>query len=177
MRILDRLPYRTDRSTVSVRGEVVRVRPYQIIVWVSVAPASDRRWDRRLPMLPAILDPGNNHNFSIFQSQLRRWAGIQPDLLSCVGAMRERGSRIPLHDAALWLHRNLPSKRDVGEREPHRLLLEDGIAVYPDEGTGPLHLPLLGLRALTDNKLRVLIDGQKRQVTVRTARARWWPFG
>ena len=38
-------------------------------------------WDARSPIFPALLDTGNNHNFSIQQSQITRWAGIQPQYL------------------------------------------------------------------------------------------------
>ena len=34
-------------------------------------------------------------------------AGLQPDALRILGAMRERNQRLPL-PAALWLHRNTP---------------------------------------------------------------------
>jgi hypothetical protein len=161
----------------SVRGEAVRVRPYQIIVWVSIGPRRDSAWDPRTPHFPAILDPGNNHNLLIYASQLLRWAGIRPESLPLLGALRERGRRVPLYAATVWLHRNLPGTRDVGEREPYPLILEDGIAVDPDEGASAPHLPLLGLRALTDNRLRTMIDGERRRLSIRTGAPWWWPFG
>lgn len=54
---------------------------------------------------------------------------------------------------------------------PTRLVLPEGIPVFPpptaDES--PSHrLPLLGLRALTDNKLDTTIKASKRFVSVRT---------
>jgi hypothetical protein len=66
MKILDRLPYFSEHRALSVRGEAVQVRPYQIVVWVSVNIARLREWDSRTPAFPAILNPGNNFNFSIF---------------------------------------------------------------------------------------------------------------
>jgi hypothetical protein len=63
-----------------------------------------------------------------------------------------------LHAATVWLHRNHRGSRTLAG-EPYPLILEEGIAVYQDEAGGAPHLPLLGLRALTDNKLQTVIDG------------------
>lgn len=175
MKILDRLRYSDEPVTLAVRGEAARVRPYQIVVWVSLSVEGLPVWDPRAPRLPAILDTGHNHNFAIGRGQLLRWAGIDPRLLPLRGAIRDKGQRLPLHAADLWLFPNRPGTRDIRDgAEPYRLLVEDGIAVYPDE-TAP-RLPLLGLRALTLNRLRSVIDGDRRQVWVRTALPRWWPF-
>jgi hypothetical protein len=176
MKILDRLPYSTDRTVTDVRGETVQVKAYQILVWVSVSAENILEWDPRTPRFPAILDTGNNHNFAIAQGQLLRWAGLDSRLLPLCGAARESGQRLPLHAADLWLHLNRAKTREISEhRQPARLGLRQGLTVYPDE-TAP-RLPILGLRALTVNHLRSLIDGEKREVTIYTARPRWWPFG
>jgi len=95
MKILDRLPYFPEHRTLSVRGEAVQVRPYQIVIWVSVNIARLREWDSRTPAFPAILDPGNNFNFSIFQSQLIRWAGIRPELLKFLGRIKGGRQALP----------------------------------------------------------------------------------
>ncbi len=175
MRILNCLPYSAEPTTVSVRGETVRVRPYQIVVWVSLNLRQVVEWDPQAPRFPAILDTGHTHNFSIRVSQLVRWAGIRPGALRALGAMRERGRRVPLHAARLWLHTNVRGTREIDTRDPFPLAIEEGIALYPDE-TGP-RLPVLGLRALTLNRLRSVVDGDRRYVTLRTALPRWWPFG
>jgi hypothetical protein len=175
VKLLNRLPYSAEPTTVNLRGEAVRVRPYQIVVWVSLNVRHVVEWDGRVPGFPAILDTGHTHNFSIRVSHLVRWADIRPEALRGLGAMRERGRRVPLHAARLWLHANVRGTRQVDEREPRQLAVEEGIAIYPDD-TGP-RLPVLGLRALTLNRLRSVVDGDRRYVTVRTALPRWWPFG
>ena len=143
------------------------VRPYQIIVWVSVSIRELLEWDARTPRLPAILDPGNNHNFSISRGHLLRWAGIDSKLLDLLGEIRERGQKLPLHAAALWLHSNRPGTREVQpDAAPCRLTLTKGLALYPD-ATGA-RLPLVGLRALTQNHLYLTIDGQQRSASLRT---------
>jgi hypothetical protein len=119
--------------------------------------------------LPAILDTGNTFTFSIFQGQLIRWAGIQPQLLQRLGTIREGGKVYARHKAVVWLHRSVPGRRDRRSgREPLRLSLERGIAIYPDGGRPAPHLPLLGLQALTQNNLHLSIDGQRRLVSLRT---------
>lgn len=167
MKILDRLPYSTEPLTVDVRGEAVRVKPYQIIVQVSVSIRGLMGWDPRTPAFPAILDPGHNHNFSIRRDHLIRWAGIQPDALPPKSAVRERQQRVPLHAAALWLHTNVPGTRSVSGGEPHLLKVEEGIAIYSDDA-GP-RMPLLGLRALSQSSLHLTISGQQRLVWLRTS--------
>ncbi len=153
----------------------MHVRAYQIVVWVSLNLREVTDWDVRVPRFPAILDTGYNHNFSIRVSHLVRWTGIRREALRSLGAMRDRGNRIPLHAARLWLHRNVRGTGEVDERDPHQLAVKDGVAIYPDD-IGP-RLPLLGLRALTLNRLRCVVDGDRRYVTIRTALPRWWPFG
>jgi hypothetical protein len=173
---LHRLPYFRAPTTVSVAGDSVRVRPFQIIVWVSIGLRPGRTWNPRTPRFPAILDPGNNHNFLIFTTQLMHWAGIRPVLLPLLGAVRERGRRMPLRAATLWLHRNVPGTREPSTASPHPLDLTDGIAVDQHEGVSAPHLPLLGLRALTHNRLYTVIDGDRLQVSICTRRRWWWPF-
>lgn len=167
MRILNRLPYFAERSTLSVRGEEQRVRAYQIIVWVSINLQDLLDWDQRLPALPAILDTGNNHNLSIGRGQLMRWAGIQPEALEKRGSLRDRGQHIPLHAATLWLHANQAATREPRRNHtPYRIHLRQGIAIYPDENAP--RLPVLGLRALTENRLHFSVDGRKQLVWLRT---------
>jgi len=176
VKILDCLPYFPDATIVPLREENVRVKPYQITVQMSISLRTLLEWDPRTPSFPAILDTGNNHNFSIRKEHLVRWAGIQPQALQQIGAIRERGQPIPLHAAAVWLHGNVPGERVPSNREPHVLNLREGIALYPDE-SGP-RLPVLGLRALTQNKLHAVIDSERLSVTLqspgwRTTLLRW----
>ena len=170
MKILDRLPYSAEPSPpVVLRGLSMPVRRYQVVVWVSVGVADLRAWDPRTPAFPAILDTGNNFTLAIYQSQLVRWAGIQPRLLPRRGMIREGDNICVRHEADIWLHHNVPGRPERrDDRPPLRLPVEQGIAVYPDAAGIPPRPPLLGLRALTENNLHLLIDGQRRQVALRT---------
>jgi hypothetical protein len=166
VKILDRLPYSAEATFVSVPGGSVRVKPYQIVVAVSVNLQALPEWDPRMPRFPAILDTGNNHNLSITSGHLLRWADLQPEALRILGAIRERQQRVSLHAASVWLHRNRPGEQTVRDQMPHPLKLEEGIAIYPDD-TGT-RLPVLGLRALTRNQLHVAFDPERMRVNLRT---------
>ena len=170
MKILDRLPYWTERAPpVVVSGQPMPVRRYQVIVWLSISVHRSVEWDSRTPVFPAILDTGNNFTLALFRKQLIQWAGLHPQLLPELGRIREGGKVYPCHEARVWLHSNVPGRSDRrGDRPPLRLSLAEGIVVIPDAGPRRPHLPLLGLRALTENNLHLLIDGQRRQVSLRT---------
>jgi hypothetical protein len=158
-----------------VRGESVRVKAYQIIAWVSLSVKRVDTWEVGTPSFPAILDPGHNHNFSIQEEQLIRWAGLRPETLPILDHARQGGRRVPLMGANLWIQPNVPGQRDRSANwMPHRLVLLRGIAVYP-RGTGFPPLPLVGLRALATNNLVLTINGKRREVDLRT-QPNWWPW-
>src|SRR5205807_2187293 len=119
----------------------------------------------------AIFDPGNNHNFSIQEAHLLRWANLNVQDLQPLRSITERSRRVRCYAANVWLHPNVPGSRAVPEQsQPTRLVLPEGIPVFPPPADGPPfpRLPLLGLRALTDNKLDTNIRGSKRLVSVRS---------
>jgi hypothetical protein len=175
VKILDRLPYLKKHSTLVVGKEIVHVKSYQIVIWVSLSQPSLPAWDPAMSAFPAILDIGTNHNFLISRSHLVRWAGIQPEFLWVLGATRLGDKRMITREADIWLHCNLRGRRErrLG-RPPFRLNLDEGIIILSDEEIKRTHLPLLGLRALTQNELVTTIDGARLEVTIRTARKPWW---
>src|SRR5438067_2267445 len=79
MKVLDRLPIADEHFLLNVHGEPLRLRPFLIIIQVSISPF--RQWDSRTPVIPALLDSGNNHNLSIQEHHLRQWAGIHSGAL------------------------------------------------------------------------------------------------
>jgi hypothetical protein len=158
------LPYYEDKTRVSVGSETVDVKAFQIILWLSVSSQRSDDWDPRTPRFPAILDVGNNHNFAISDEHLIKWAGIQSASMHALKKIREKGTTIPLRSAALWLHAN---------DAVFRLNVDEGIAVYPTDGP---RLPILGLRAITNTKLRALIHGDQKRVILRTPPPWYWPI-
>jgi hypothetical protein len=64
MKILSRLPFFEERSEVSTPDGILEVKPYQIIVMVSITARSVTELDPGAPRIPAILDTGHNHNLA-----------------------------------------------------------------------------------------------------------------
>ena len=159
-----RVPYFSEKTTITVQKEVVEVKAFQVIVWVSISTDELLPWDPRTPRLPAILDTGTTHNFALTDAHLRTWAGIHAASLRGLGRMRVESTKATLHGAGLWLHT---------DADPFRLDVYEGIAVF--EGDWP-RLPVLGLRALTNSKLQTFIYGDTKQVLIRTRPKWYWPF-
>lgn len=163
MQILRHLPIQAQPSTVQVGDEIVPIRAYQIIVWMSLAPVPTVE----APVFPAVLDTGHSHNFSIRETQLRRWAGIRTDALRKLGAILVNQQEVPLHEACLWIYRNRPRTLEVLPR-PFPLRILEGISVFPDGLPNAPRLPLLGLRGLMSNNLRLVLS--RMTVSLSTAR-------
>jgi hypothetical protein len=155
MKILDRLPIYEEPALIEVRGEVYQVWRNQAIVWVSL--------DEALAPFPAILDTGHSHNLSIARRHIERWG---PRDLRPIGQAKIAGHLVPRHSAELFVHRNRPGRRELAGT--HRLKMDGGIAVVPDELPIAPRLPLLGIQTILGNRLQLLIDGDRRQVTLRT---------
>jgi hypothetical protein len=156
VKILDRLPIGEDPAVLFVGAEAVTIKRYQIAAWASLNDATRP--------FPVLIDTGHSHNFSITGSLLRRWAGLSPGDLRLLGTTKLKGERLSQYRAELRLHRNRPGSLALGEG--HRLLtLEEGISIVPE---GSIRLPLLGLRAIVQNDLRLALDGRRKEVTLKT---------
>jgi hypothetical protein len=164
MKILDRLPVLDKYHQSWFQGESVRIRPFQIVVPLSLSVIPI--WDPRTPIIPALLDTGNNHNFSIQENHLARWVGAYARGLPLLGTLRESTRTATLRFANVWMHCNRPGQSDLREREPFLLHLEEGVAVYPYDGSNYPRLPLLGLRAIIKIDLKLVLDGKRRYVTL-----------
>jgi len=88
--------------------------------------------------------------------------------------MRDRGQSVPLHAANIWVYPNARNSREIlKDQAPFILNALRGIAVY--RGDFP-RIPILGLRAIVENKLVLKVDGARREATLRTSHKWWWPF-
>jgi hypothetical protein len=174
--ILDRVPIPEKDDVTYVGTEMVRVKAYEILVWVSLTPKhppSD--WQPGTRRFPAVLDSAHTHNFSLQAQHLTRWSGLTPQRLRPLGRLRKAGLESPLYAANVWIYFNQPGERDaLRECPPYRLELPRGIAVHPDESSFP-RVPVLGLRALITNRLHLTVDGEHRFASLRTPR-RFWLF-
>lgn len=161
--VIRRCPFYDLATQVDVAGEKVDIRPYQIILWVSLR--SGANLSRRFP---AILDTGHSLNFSITERQLRDWAGINPGSLKEIGRTTLNNRAVFLSRADLALHRNRTGRRDeLAGTAATQLNLAEGIVIHgPNDPLSPRIL-LLGLRALVRNRLKVSIDGGNLAVSIK----------
>ena len=172
--VLRKLPFFKDPSTVTVRGEQVRVKRDQIIVWTSVSLPGQTVPAPTWPRFPAILDTGLSHNFALREEHLADWAVLPIQSLRRLEAARLSGVAAHLFDAHLWLYRNRPGRRDDFRNAPaFGLELDEGIAVYPRGTAGAPRLPVLGLRALRQAGLQLHIDCRTCHVDLWTPRWFW----
>jgi hypothetical protein len=155
MKILDRLPIGDEPETILVGTEPITIKRFQIFVWVSLQGSTP---------FPALIDTGHSHNFSITETQLAQLAGLRSRQFKLIGTTRLMGEKLWQLQGDLRLHRNRPGTRELGEGEL-LLALAEGFTLAPE---GSSRLPLLGLRAIVSNRLSLRIDGERRQVTLRT---------
>jgi hypothetical protein len=155
VKILDRLPIGEQPRTIFVGSEPVTIKRYQIGIWVSIN-------DPTRPFL-AILDSGHSHNFSITESQLQTFAGLEPRHMKFLGTTRLKGERQNQYAADVRIHHNRPRTLERDGRS-YRLVLDEGISIARE---GTIRLPVLGLRAIVRNCLKLTIEGKRRQVSLR----------
>jgi len=156
MKILDRLPIYDEPALIDVNGDVYQVWQNQAIIWVSFAET--------LRPFPAILDTGHSHNLSIARRHMEQWGRSDAKQ---IGHARIAGHLVPRYASDLFVHRNRPGMRQLSGT--HRLKMDGGIAVVSDELPIAPRLPLLGIQTILANKLRLLIDGKRWQVTRKTS--------
>jgi hypothetical protein len=163
MQILRQLPFRDVPTSVVVAADPVPLRAYQIPVWVSLVPEGGVV--KGTPRFPAVLDTGHSHNFSIQESLLLRWAGLRLEALRRLGDVTVNRQEVPLMAVDLWVHRNKPGTAELLPK-PFKLEVLEGIAVYPNDAPNAPRLPLLGLRGLVRNRLRLTLDGRRLSVSL-----------
>lgn len=105
-KILYRLPIPTKDDVAVVCGEVVRIKAFEIVAWVSVSAKRVVEWDPGMVRFPAILDTGHTHNFSIREEHLIRWAGLHAEMRRFLGTIRQAGQHVTFLAANVWVHRN-----------------------------------------------------------------------
>jgi hypothetical protein len=168
MVIFDRLPILGESWNVSSPDAVMEVKPYQIVVFVSITARRIDALPEGAARIPTILDTGNNHNFSIRQGQFDRWVG---GMLALKGWVDVSGSIIPRLAANVWIHPNRPGTFEPSGAPAYMLELQEGIIVYPSGMVNPARLPTLGLRALIRNRLRLTLDGENQHLSLESPSA------
>jgi hypothetical protein len=170
MKILDRLPIPEKRWSLRIGDRYATAHRNQVLVWVSVNLASALEPETNILRFPALLDTGNNFDFSVQDRQLREWAELDPNLLLVLGDIEINGQAVTRRRASVWLYPNIPGRQDVASGTPPlQLQMVGGIAVYRHDAVPPgPRLPLLGLPALLNNDLDWWLDPERRHITVQT---------
>jgi hypothetical protein len=164
VKLIDRQPLTEQSAEVWTPDGIAQVKPFQIVVTVSLSVGDSLEPGSR--RFPAIVDTGLNHNFAIRRVHLERWSTEQPPIHK-LATIQER--KIPLAAANVWLYRNRPGTTAAADLPPIRLRTPEGIIVYPEDVGNPARLPILGLRALVRSDLKLVIDGKRRAVTLKTS--------
>lgn len=170
--LLKSLPFRERSFSVQVGNARVEIRPFQILVWLTICGKGDVAYDVRAPLIPAIFDAGFNGTFCIRDEHLRAWAGLDRRQFPVMGASRTNRGMGVIHRANIWLHRNVAETVEPARHGPFRLELHQGMLVFPasadalQDDPRP-RLPLLGMQALHRNDLRLLIDFKRERVNLK----------
>lgn len=141
--------------------EQIRIKPLQPLVWISIAPPSVLELPPLWPRFPAVIDTGFNQTLLMQQHHVQGWAGVSvADLLVFPGeAAGYRGQAWPFYIADIWLHRNISGTQDFGPitTRPYCLETYPGILIVTPEQREQ-RLPILGMRALARNRMRLDIE-------------------
>lgn len=63
--LLNRMPFTEKTGELQIRGERIRVRANQIILWITLNRPREKSTPSSASPFPAILDTGHNFTFSI----------------------------------------------------------------------------------------------------------------
>lgn len=149
-------------------GSTVMIANHQIMLWLSLSPVGLDTPPNESRPFPAILDTGFNHGFLLQRQHFEQWTGYPLDtsIFPVREHLRVYGKQANIHEADLWLHRNVAGRRDRSRRTtPTRLQLDLGIVISPVSDQP--RLPLLGLVAIRKSGLKIMIDGGKGRVSLR----------
>jgi len=180
LRDLEGQPVEFGRDRVMVKG-------LQVIVWVGITRYPDEPLDDNASRIPAILDTGHSHYFTLQHFHLTKWAGMPLERLDPRGHRTINHIKVPSRQATIWLQPNLPGSRALyiyKGKQAFPLVSEEGITIYPEGGVDPdgkpypkgyPRLPVIGMRGLSMNHLRLSIDFRRSLVFLRSpSRFGWW---
>ena len=165
-----RLPFYADATTLRIpSGPAIKIMHDQIVVWLSVAPTAQPQLPASARRFPALIDLGFNGSFLLREDHVSQWAGVEFDeeKFPFLGTYQAYGHDIASFVGDVWLHANVPGFRDqVADTRPFCLEMIKGISVCP-ASMSQIRLPLIGLQALRKNRLRLLVNGEKRYMSLR----------
>jgi hypothetical protein len=128
----------------------VRLKPYQVLLWVSLTHRGLTQLPPGTPRVPALLDTGHNHNFSLREEHFALsglespvpWSSMPLRVRDASGIERE----VPRLLVDVWLHADAAQTSELAY--PLRLGFRGASCYLSDTTVSGPHLPLLGLAAL-----------------------------
>jgi hypothetical protein len=171
-RIIRRLPFVEQDETLAVPGGKLIFLRNELIVWVSVIQTGFA-FDSTVPCFPAALDTGCTHNLVMRPDQFANLAGYELSAFSPICAVpirgrstkaedKDRKEDLPqAYDFNLFLYGNITGERNRRlDSPPLKIELDGGIVLTPTTWTFP-PLPVLGMRAIREARLRLRIDSKQ----------------
>lgn len=181
--ILRRFPLFEQPKKVFFQERELTIKTNQLRVWVSLSESQD---DPGKNLLPALIDTGCGFTFVMTAEQMHSWCHLHPVYEAT--PVRLNGinhSRAPF--VRLWLYpSSADSASEASLERPILLKTRDlGVAVNtqatPDLGSGNRLLrhpfprvPLLGMLALKQNRLRLFVDAWRSRFSLYQGRI--WPW-
>jgi hypothetical protein len=155
--ILSSLPFSDAETVLDTPAGHLPLYSFQIALTVSLLLK-----DKSSRPFPAILDTGLNQPFALTEGHLERWLGLRVAQLPVWGHTVFEGQKIPVREAKIAIHSNVPGKTAIRGGKSYVLKNSETVIVFPP---GPYpRLPILGLRSLVASNLRLVIDGQRKLV-------------
>ncbi len=158
---VDNCPFYATETFVDTPSGKIAVRPYQLVVWVGLSLGGSLSRP-----FPAVLETGHTHNFSMREEHLRAWTDRSSEGMRRVGTIRVNERIVTLREADVALYRNVPGERDATQGAPYLLRMPQGIAIYPLRDPYGTRLPVIGLRALAINRMKLVVDGANMTVSL-----------
>lgn len=157
------------------RGEVLE---QQIVVWLAIAPYGTKvLLEDDHPTFPAVIDTGYGGRLLLNHRHLSDWTGISPPHLVPHGQPETLWGNVvcPRFQFSAWLRCADPvTDRAEAYRAAFRIKLTKGATLIlpsaPGEYTKQPRLPLIGMKMLEENRLRLTIDAASHRVQVDTTR-------
>lgn len=142
-------------------GCVLRAHHDQLFVWATLAPGTQPP-SAGATLFPVLIDTGFNEMFLMQQRQAEAW--LTAPVFATFQALRNRlkvgAEFLTAWDISLWVYPNVPGTRvpdpsatPVWVDAPH------GVWLAPPGSGLTREKPLLGLRAVRFNRLKLRVDG------------------
>lgn len=165
-RCIDRLPL-TDPPNI------------RIAVRVALLAKAQQAPSRAARSFTALIDTGFSGTFAIREEEVEPLSGVSVGDLWPTRKLPIRSNRgwfLP-YSANVWLFKNRPGQPNLDGVRGTILELENGIYVFAKPSPGEPDIrpqsPLIGMQAIRNNDLIVVVDGSRSRVTIRRP---WFRF-